>query len=97
MKRSHVLAALAVAAMVSAAPARAMHAVSESAAQAIPLNDGATLYLFSDGKMAREDRWGRPQRTRIGDVVQAKDGRQITVSSDEVARLYTLHRRDHSN
>lgn len=97
MKLNYVLSILAVSAIALSTPARAVHAVSESAKQVVPLTDGATLYVFADGKMAREDRLGRATRMRIGDAVEAKDGQKITVNSDEVARLYTLQRRDHVN
>lgn len=84
------LALIAVLGTAGATTAFAHDAVRAEAKQVIELQDGSTLYIFKDGKMAMEDRYGRATRTEIGAVVQTKDGQRIKVESDEVARLQSL-------
>ena len=62
----------------------------------IELKDGSTLYVFKDGKMAIENRYGRATRMDPGAVVETRDGRQIKLESDEVARLDNLINQDHT-
>ncbi len=89
--------AIAAAALIIAAssPANAMHAAREAAKQVLQLTDGGTLYIFPDGLMAKEDRYGRATSQKIGTVVQTTDGRQVTMTSNEVARLSLLLDQDH--
>ena len=87
------LAKLAISAVLSTAGATtafAHDAARTAAKQMIELKDGSTLYIFKDGKMAMEDRYGRATRMEIGAVMETKDGRQVKMESDEVARLQTL-------
>ena len=56
----------------------------------IELKDGSTLYIFKDGKIAMEDRYGRATRMELGTVMETKDGQRIKMESDEVARLQSL-------
>lgn len=87
------LAKLALIAVLSAAGATtafAHDAARAEAKQMIELKDGSTLYIFKDGKMAMEDRWGRATRMEVGTVMETKDGQRIKMESDEVARLQTL-------
>ncbi len=44
-----------------------------TAAQAIPLEDGGIIYMFKDGKMAKEDRYWRAQYLRGDDTLQTAD------------------------
>ena len=53
----------------------------------VSLKDGSTLHEYSDGKMAVESAFGKAVFKPIGEVVQAKDGSAITISSNELARL----------
>lgn len=57
---------------------------------AIPLKDGSTVYIFKDGKMGMEDRYGRPHRMAPGVVMETRDGRQIAMVGDEVAWVQTI-------
>ena len=84
------LALIAVLSTAGATTAFAHDAARVEAKQVIELKDGSTLYIFNDGKMAMEDRYGRATRMEIGAVMETKDGRQVKMESDEVARLQTL-------
>ena len=53
----------------------------------VALKDGSTLHEYSDGKMAVESSFGKAVFKPIGEVVQAKNGSAITISSNELARL----------
>lgn len=88
------LFALAVAA-TAALPAMARNGVPPAGVTKTDLTDGSTLYRFADGKMALESKYGRATRIQPGSIVQTKDGQQITVTSDEVARLDGLLRDGH--
>lgn len=84
------LALIAVLSTAGVTSAFAHDAARAEAKQVIDLKDGSTLYIFKDGKMAMEDRYGRATRTNVGIVVESSDGRKITTQSDEVARLNSL-------
>lgn len=75
--------------------AHAGHAAKEAAKQVIALADGGALYLFDDGLMAKEDRYGRATSVKVGTVIETKDGRKLTMTSNEVARLSQLLDLDH--
>lgn len=55
--------------------------------KSVQLKDGSTLHQFKDGKMAMEDKYGRPFRMKAGERMETTDGKTITMNSDEVARL----------
>lgn len=80
-----------------ATSAFAGHEAREAAKEYIPLKDGGTLYIFQDGKMAKEDRFGRAGYIKMTDVLETSDGKKIPVTSNEVARLEWLLRKGHSN
>ena len=83
------------------AAASSMIALSAFAADAnqveksIQLKDGSTVHVFADGKMAMENNVGRAVYMEPGQVMQAKDGRQIAMNGNEVARLDQLINKDH--
>lgn len=60
----------------------------------VPLNDGTTVYIFEDGKMAMENKYGRVERMDPGHVMEAKNGEKITMQGDEVARLENIRSLD---
>ena len=62
----------------------------DAAKQVIDLQDGSTLYVFKDGKMAVESQVGHAISTRPGTTLTAKDGSSITLIGNEVARLDSL-------
>jgi hypothetical protein len=80
-----------------ATPALARDEVARAMRESIPLKDGSTLHIFKDGKMAKEDKLGRAAMLRTGEVLEARDGRKVTVASNEVARLSTLLDNGHTN
>lgn len=84
------LALIAVLSTAGATTAFAHDAASAEAQQKIDLKDGSTLYIFKDGKMAVEDRYGYATRVGRGAVLETRDGQKITTQSDEVARLHSL-------
>ena len=61
------------------------------------LKDGSTLYVFKDGKMAKEDRFGRAVYLRSGEVLETRDGRNVTAVGNEDARLDVLLSNGHRN
>ena len=58
--------------------------------RSIELKNGGTVYIFKDGRMAYEDRVGRPVRVKTGEVVETKSGEKLTVRSDDEGRLLQL-------
>ena len=58
--------------------------------KSIQLKDGSTVHIFADGKMAMEDQYGRAVYMNQGQVMQTRDGKQITMNGNEVARLDQL-------
>lgn len=91
---NHAIAA-AILVIAATSPAYAMHAAKEAAKQVLQLSDGGTLYIFPDGLMAKEDRFGRAASQKIGTVVETADGKKVTMTSNEVARLSQLLDQDH--
>ncbi|MBS1230340.1 MAG: hypothetical protein H6R17_3617 [Proteobacteria bacterium] len=61
-----------------------------AAQQVVELQDGSTVYVFQDGKMAVENKYGRAVSTKPGTTLQAKDGSTIVIKGNEVARLDRL-------
>ncbi|PKO86386.1 MAG: copper resistance protein CopK [Betaproteobacteria bacterium HGW-Betaproteobacteria-12] len=79
--------------MVAAISTVATSAMAVDAAQvekSIPLKNGATVYIYKDGKMAMEDQVGRPARMKEGQVMETKDGQKLMMHGDEVVRLQSL-------
>ena len=64
--------------------------------QVLNLKDGSSVYIFNDGKMAMETRYGRAQRMNPGMVMETADGQKVTMNGDEVARLDSLLYRAYS-
>ncbi|WP_407278043.1 CopK family periplasmic copper-binding protein [Aromatoleum evansii] len=54
------------------------------------LKDGSTLHVFSDGKMAMEDKYGRAYSMDQGHPMVTADGQKITMQGNEVWRLDAL-------
>lgn len=86
MKKQLLAAAIVIAAGSAFAPAPAPAADSRDSVQMIPLKDGGTLYVFSDGRSAATDRNGRIVRVRPGQMLETADGRQVSVGN-ETSRL----------
>ncbi|MCT5277881.1 CopK family periplasmic copper-binding protein, partial [Pseudomonas aeruginosa] len=96
-KESIMKSQIVIAALLSAlsVPAFAGHAAAQAAKEMVPLADGGTLYIFKDGKMAQESRFGRAVYLNVGASVSTKDGRNIAITSNEVARLGSLLQKEH--
>jgi len=64
--------------------------------QSIELKDGSTVYIFKDGKMGMEDKYGQPAYMESGHVMETKDGKKIIMNGNEVWRvdelLFSNHR-----
>jgi hypothetical protein len=99
MMLNRTLATLAVALSLGtlAGPSLAHDELALSGAQAVKLKDGSVLHMFPDGKMALEDRWGRPAYLQRGTVLEAVDGRRIPATGNEVALLDRLMSGGHRN
>ena len=59
--------------------------------KSIQLKDGSTVHVFADGKMGMENQYGRTVYMEPGHVMQTKDGKQIIMIGNEVARLEQLY------
>lgn len=70
-----------------AATAFANNSARSEAKQVIDLKDGSTVYVFDNGKMAMESKFGRATRMEPGMTMETSDGKKITMVGDEVARL----------
>lgn len=91
------LALIAVLSAAGATSAFAHDAARAEAKQVIDLKDGSTLYIFKDGRMAMEGRYGNATRMEHGMTMETKDGQKITMQGDEVARLHSLLTEGHIN
>ena len=78
-----------------AVAAHAGDAARAEAKQVFDLKDGSTVYLFKDGKMAMEDKYGKAVRMKKDTVMETKDGQKIIMHGDEVMRLDSLLKKGH--
>lgn len=54
------------------------------------LKDGSTLYVFGDGKMGMEGKYGRAVRMSEGQEMVTAGGATIVMKGDEVARVNSI-------
>lgn len=80
---------------VVAASAFADDVARAKAKQNIEMKDGSTLYIFEDGKMSMENKFGRATRMKQDNVMETKDGQKIMMHGDEVMRLESLLKEGH--
>lgn len=97
MKSNLFAIALVAAVTATAVPVFARDAALQEARQVIDLKDGSTLFVFKDGKMAREDKLGRVILLKSGEVLEAADGRKLTAVGNAAARLDVLLKDGHQN
>ena len=74
------------------------YAHDEAAAAAeriISMKDGSTLYVFKDGKMAMENKYGRAVSVKEGEVMETKAGQELIMVGNQVALLERLISRGH--
>ena len=96
--KSNLLAIAVVAAVTgTAVPVFARDAALQEARQVINLKGGSTLFVFKDGKMAREDKFGRVMLLKSDEVLEATDGRKLTAVGNQSGRLDVLLRDGHQN
>ena len=60
------------------------------AEKSIELKDGSTVYIFNDGKMGMESKFGRATDMLPGQVMETKEGEKIVMKGNEVARVHNL-------
>ena len=84
LKKALIIAAL------STACVSAFAVDASQVEKSIELKDGSTLYIFKDGKMSMEDKFGRATRIKKDTVKETKDGQKIMMHGDEVMRLDNL-------
>lgn len=81
------LLAIALADAVAAAPVFAGDVAQQQARQVVKRKDDSTLYIFKDGKMARENKFGFPWLVKADEVLETADGCKLTSVGNEAARL----------
>lgn len=86
MKKFFVITAL------SAIAISAFAVDSNLVEKSIPLANGSTVYIFKDGKMAMENKFGRAERMKQNEAMETKDGQKIMMHGDEVSTLTQIHR-----
>lgn len=72
---------------ISASQAFAHDAAIQNSSNVYDLKDGGALYVFKNGKMALEDKFGRVSQLKGGEVLETKDGKRITANGNEIAEL----------
>lgn len=65
--------------------------------KSIELKDGSTVYIFKDGKMGMEDKFGRATYMAPGHAMETSDGQKIVMNGNEIWRLDELLHKDHRN
>lgn len=61
-------------------------------ARTVPLQDGTSVHIFQDGKMAMEDKLGRSVSMSEGQSMVTRDGQQIRMAGNETARLDAIRK-----
>jgi predicted lipoprotein with Yx(FWY)xxD motif len=97
MKSTLSILTIAIAAVGASLPALARDGLTQATQQALALKDGSTLYVFKDGKMAKENRYGLAVYLKQGETLELADGRKVTAVGNEVARLDGLLNDGHRN
>lgn len=88
--RKSLIALSLVATALSAVAAGGDPAKGDAAVvQSIQMKDGTIMHHYKDGKMAMEDKYGKPVYMKDGVTMQSVDGKTITMSGNEVARLFS--------
>ena len=80
---------------ISSAAASAYAVDMSQVKQSIDLKDGSTVYIFKDGKMGMEDKYGRATYMESGHVMETKDGKKIIMNGNELWRVDELLHSNH--
>lgn len=75
---------------MSVAAASAFAVDQDQVEKSIELKDGSTIYIFKDGKMGMEDKYGRPSYMESGRVMETKDNKKIIMDGNEIWRVDIL-------
>ena len=81
---------------MSAVTASAFAVDRSQVEKSIELKDGSTVYIFKDGKMGMEDKFGRAAYMKTGHVMETKDGKKIIMTGNEIWRVDQMLHKDHS-
>lgn len=65
----------------------AFASTADPAQSSIPLKDGTTVYVFADGKMGMQDKYGRAVSMEPGQVMETRDGKTVNMIGNEKGRL----------
>lgn len=79
------------AALLAASHATFAHNLS-NIARTVALQDGTSVYVFQDGKMAMADKFGRSVPMVEGQTMVTRDGQSIRMAGNETARLDCIRR-----
>lgn len=82
------LVVLSLAATALSAAAQGQSGIVKS----VQLKDGTTMHQYKDGKMAMEDKNGRVTYMKEGMTMETADGQSISMTGNEVARLFNEKR-----
>ena len=85
-----MLKKLLMVAALSAVTASAFAVDMSRIEKSIPLKDGSTVYIFKDGKMGMEDKFGQSAFMAPGHVMETKDGKKIIMNGNEIWRVDQL-------
>lgn len=66
-------------------------AATDQSPKSYQLKDGATVHVFSDGKMGMEDKYGRAFMMQEGHAMETVDGQKIVMKGSEVWRVEQLN------
>ena len=80
---------------ISAATTSAFAVDKAQVEKSIELKNGSTVYIFKDGKMGMEDKYGRATLMETGHVMETKDGKKIIMNGNEIWRVEELLHKDH--
>jgi len=79
-----------IAAVVAIAPLSALAVGADDVVKTYELRDGSTAYVFKDGKMGVESKFGRAVWVKEGQVLETKDGTTIVMKANEITRMELL-------
>lgn len=79
---------------LASSPPPRLRVDTETVEKSYELKDGSTVYIYKDGKMAMEDKFGKARMMKEGHVMETHDGQKIMMKGSEVWRREAAHR-DH--
>ncbi|GCB05268.1 periplasmic Cu(I)/Cu(II)-binding protein CopK [Ralstonia sp. SET104] len=79
-----------IAAVVAVAPLFAFAADMTDVVKTYELKNGSTVYVFKNGNMGVENKFGQAVRVKEGQVMETKDGTTIVMKGNELARVEVL-------